>query len=238
MTLLVANTDARESDRVNHPKYLTHHAETLLTLLDLDEESLRFAHHDASDWEGLDELVELAHELAGDDSDLLSILNAILKACMKDDHDELARATSFLPASEWFVGKYVISAWRSSLGKIWYSTLMERFEADEKLKRCAEELRKGEENWTAGSYAHMAVATADFSPEFDARLQRQLMPDWKTQIMRYYERRNEPGHGKLRAIRHLDAFRDEAHRGLLRELMETSTLCWSARQAVEQQASS
>ncbi len=238
MTLLVANTDARESDRVNHPKYLSHRAETLLTLLGLDEESLRFAHHNASDWEGLDELLRLAHELAGDDTHLLDTLVGILKACMKDDHDEMARASSFLPASEWFVGKYVISAWRSSLGKQWFTVLMQRFEAEEKLQRSAEELRKGEENWTAGSYAHMAVATADFSDEFNARLQRQLMPDWKTQIMNYCERRNEPGHGKLRAIRHLDAFRDKSHRELLRELMETSTLCWRARRMVEQQASS
>lgn len=236
MTLLVANMDARESDRVNHPKYLSHRAETLLTLLDLDEESLRFANHDASDWEGLDELLRLAHELAGDDSALLDTLIDILKACMKDDHDELARASSFLTASEWFIGKYLVSAWRDSLGKQWFTTLKQRFEADKKLKRHAEELRKGEESWTAGSYAHFALATADFSDEFDARLQRQLMPDWKTQITRYYERRNEPGHGKLRAIPHLDAFRNESHRELLRELMEASTFCWRARRAVEQQA--
>lgn len=233
LTLLVANTDAPESDCVNHPKSLSQRAERMLTLLDFHEESLKFATHDAADWEALDDLVNHAHELAGTDKKLLATLISILRACMRDDHDELARATSFLSDSEWFIGKYVIYAWRVSLGENWFNQLKEVFDADPKLARSAEELRKGEEHWTAGSYAHLAKETANVSEEFDARLKRQLMQDWKRQIMRYYERRNEPVHGKFRSIPHLDVFKDKAHRTRICELMETSVLCWHARRVVE-----
>jgi hypothetical protein len=226
MTLLIANVDARESDRVNDTRSLSRRAENTLELLDVEDDPSKFTTLNMHDWDALAELVERAHELAGEDVTTLPSLLDLLRACLKDDHNELARALAFLPDSESFLAEYVIRAWTATIGDHWFNELTRQFAADPQFARSAEELRKDKETeWTAGSYAFFAVNTAAFSELFDARLKRQLSADWKDQMLLYAELRNRPAHGKLRAIGHIDMFRDRALRELLDQLIDVIALC-------------
>jgi hypothetical protein len=234
MTLLVANVDAEESDGVNDARSLSRRSENTLELLNVEDGPSKFTSLGSHDWDALAELVDRAHELADDNISMLPRLLAPLRACLKDDHDELARALAFLADSESFLAEYVIESWMSTLGKDWFRKLKQHFEVDQGLARSAEELKKDkDEDWTAGSYAHFARATASFSDLFDARLRRQLSPNWKQQMLQYAELRNKPAHGKLRAMGHLDTFASEPLRGLLDELLDVIALCSRFRHFAE-----
>ena len=234
MTLLIANVDARESDGVNDARSLSRRAEKTLELLNVEDGPSKFTNLGSHDWDALSELVDRAHELADDNVSMLSRLLAPLRACLKDDHDELAGALAFLADSESFLAEYVIDSWTSTLGKHWFNELQRHFNADPKLARSAEELKKDkDEEWTAGSYAHFARATASFCDLFDARLKRQLLPSWKQHMLQYAELRNKPAHGKLRAMGHLDTFASDPLRGLLDELLDVIALCSRFRHFAE-----
>jgi hypothetical protein len=236
MTLLIANTDARESDWVNHPQPLPRRVEHTLNLLALEDGPAKFPNLTTRDWDALYELVQHAHELAGEDGVLLLKLLDILRACLKDDHDELARALAFVSDSEWFFSKYMQRVWALTIGDHWLNELKKQFAADSSLSRSSEAIKKDKAKWTIGNYAYFAVATATFNKVFDARLRRELIPDWKTQVIRYAELRNEPAHGKLRETEHVDAFRLNSLRSLLLELMDVAALCSRCRHAVEAEA--
>jgi hypothetical protein len=240
MTLLVANTDARESDQVNQKKPLTRRAENTLRLLALqDEPASTFANLTQRDWDSLNELVERAHEIGSTDQVLLLWLIDIYRACVKDNQDELARAVAFITDTEFFVAEYMVFAWSDVIGDHWFSALRRAFNGTAGYERHAAEMdRNKDEDWTAGSYAHLAVGTVEvdepYSELFDARLRRQLMPDWKQRIMAYAKLRNGPAHGKLRRVEHLDAFRVDELRALLLELMDIAAFCSRIRRAAEE----
>jgi hypothetical protein len=236
MTLLVANTDARESDRVNHPHSLPQRVEHTLKLLGIDDGPTKFPNLTTRDWDALYELVQRAHELADDDGVLLLKLRDVFRACLKNNHDELSAALAFISDSEWFFAKYMQGTWALTIGDYWVTELKRQFSSDPRHSRSAKEIEKPKDKWSLGNYAHFAVATKSFhdvGKVFDARLKRELMEDWATQVIQYAERRNEPAHGRLREISHIDAFQLDSLRSLLLELMDITALCSRCRKVVE-----
>ena len=237
MTLLIANLDALESDRVNDSRSLSRRAEQTLELLGVENNPATFTNLNSHDWDALAELVESAHQLAGDDESTLRRMLAILRACMKDDHDELASALAFLPDSESFLAEYAVRSWALTIGNHWFNELKRQFSSGgSDLQRSADEIQKPKDKWTAGSYAHFAVNTASFHSLFDARLKRELSVDWKAQMLSYADLRNHPAHGKLRALGHVDTFRQAPLRSLLDELLDVTALCSRFRRFAEEYA--
>ena len=227
MTLLVANTDAPESDNVNDKQALSEADQTSLALLDRDNDDssalnailVRLTQAERT---ALNELVRRAYELSQGDLVLRRKLNDMICACITNDHSALSSALAFLLDFEWFLGEYLKPAWAAIFGEDWVSRLLDDFRQCG-LTREIEELGKPQKDWTLGSYVHMAIATSDFSELFESRLVRQLGPEWKTQMRLLLPLRNSFAHGRLRKIQRLDVLTGESFK-FLNELMDVATL--------------
>jgi hypothetical protein len=91
------------------------------------------------------------------------------------------------------------------------------------MSRSAEELSRPIDNWSLGSYVHVAVATARISDVFAGRLEHQLGPAWEQQMRLLVPLRNSFAHGRLRRIARLDVLTGESY-ALLEEMMDVASL--------------
>jgi hypothetical protein len=234
MTLLVANSDAAESDNVNDPAPLSTDDQDILRLLDLPEtgpallESLPGKQRHA-----LYTLVQSVYKQSEGDSQLREKLRDLLRASVKNDREQLGAAIVFLLDFEWYLSEYLKRAWASAYGENWINRLAEEFASNDKTESYEETVRKPAD-WTLGACVHMAIASASANTEVKAQLTRELGPEWPAQMRTLVELRNLLAHGKLRRIDSLDDFTGEWGK-LLSDFMSVAALHFRCERLVNKE---
>jgi hypothetical protein len=209
-TFLLANVDARESDNLNDPDLtgLTVNDARVLAsdILNLGSDATSiFAGLPGDEREALHALLAKAHSISLGDKHLRARLRTLLRACLKNDRDEVTASLAFLLDTEFFLGEYLKRAWASLYGSDWIGHLSSSFAQRAETERYAAEIREPA-RWTLGPLIYMSRAAAELDPQADALLTADLGLQWKTQLSRLLETRNHIAHGQLWRIKRLDQF--------------------------------
>lgn len=206
MTLLIANTDARESDNINDFLPISLHENNDAELLDLDNAGV-LARMPQTNRMALHRLVVQACELPDTDTALRGMLLAILRATATNNYTALQDALGFLLAFEPLLKKLLLREWVASFGNDWYGAIKTKCMESDHWRRHGEEMEKTKiEQWTLGTYIFTALAACDFEPGFRGRLAAQLGDDWKKDVERLLDRRNDLAHGRVYEFVQLDTY--------------------------------
>ncbi len=208
-TFLLANSSARESDNINGLRQTGFTRDDLHELtsdvLGLGPDATDiFARLPPGQRDALHSLLVRTHEIARDDDALREKLRTLLRACLRNDPEEVTAALGFLFDTEYFLGEYLKTAWGQRYGD-WMSYLAKEFERAPGTARYATQVR-APEDWTLGTLVGMISATAETDPKLDALFGQDLGPRWKTQLLRLREIRNKVAHGQVRRETRLDDF--------------------------------
>lgn len=236
MTLLIANTDAQESDQINSTKPISHIDDNILELLGLDDpaclEALAVA-----DRMALHELMVQMYELATADGPLRTILREILVAAIRDDPSdrrEFQKALSFMLEFEVYLTEYIDQLLSDTYGKgKWLPRLREtcRESTIQKWKNHAKEMDKDVAKWSLGTFIHTAQAASKFAPYFAKQATQTLGRNWSGRAFAVLDLRNDVAHGRLHKIKYLNRFSDPFVSAFLRELIDAAefwSLCFLA----------
>jgi hypothetical protein len=230
MTLLIANTNARESDSINAFEGLSHEDEHVLELLNLpagSPELLKLTPDQRTAFRGL---ISATTDIAGGDLALREQLRGLLKACLLDDRTTVGASIATLLEFEWLLGEYLklrvwpevySNNWRVELGQLFDDT-EDASESGIKSKRYKEMLERPD-SWTLGPIVHLAIDSAELDARIAARITHQLGQGWQGRLRKLLDVRNYLAHGGLRKVDSLYDFQSEWGRRLL-ELMEVLAL--------------
>jgi hypothetical protein len=223
MTLLIANTNARESDHVNDPAPLTLEENTDLEILGL-EDAAPLVQLQPSHRLALHGLIIKACQLPGNDHELRAKLLKSLRASVLNDFSELRETLSFLLDFEHYFRTQMINEWTEVFGNDWFNVIRSKCEADPRWQEHAEKMKQPIPKWTLGTYKFTALACSSFSPEFKARIERELGENWAVETDNHLPIRNALSHSSLVARRQINSF-DAEWVDFLDRAMSAALLC-------------
>jgi hypothetical protein len=245
MTLLVANTNARESDNANDVEALNDDDELSAMQLKLPDAAhgcLKSLPKD--DRRALHRLIHDAFQLSalasGEDEDLLTKLRQLLSASVVNDAEAVLASVSFLIESEWLAGAYLKRTWAHILDTDWMVILDKKFakaageSSTEKERGYYEVLSSAvrrPKEWTLGTIVNLAIASARLDLKIAGRISKDLGEDWKREIHTLHEMRNFIAHGHTREVVRFDDF-DGEWGEKLRDLTRAARLHYRFEQTI------
>lgn len=222
MTLLIANTNARESDHVNDPTPLTLDENNDMEILGLDDPA-PLVRLEADQRLALHGLIVKACTLPANDGDLRQKLLKILRASVLNNQAELREQLSFVLEFEFYFRTRMISEFTAIFGNDWFNVIKAKCEMDPRWQDHVKKMSEPIPKWTIGTYKFTALACCSFSPEFKVRIEKQLGEDWSVETDNHLPIRNEVSHSLRAERQQIDSF-DEDMVGFLDRAMRATVL--------------
>lgn len=210
MTLLVANSRARESDNINDVARLTAEDDVVLGLLKLDAGGpALLAGLPPAQRQALHALVEDVYRRSVDDLQLREKLRDLLRASLENNFDEVRNTLVFLLDLEAFLTDYLVKrAWPAGYGPDWTTALAQELEEADEGSFHSDLLRKIDK-WTLADCVKMAVRSAEVNADVNLQITKDLDSDWKPQMYVLKRIRNAVAHRELRETGSFDEFTGE-----------------------------
>jgi hypothetical protein len=196
MTLLIANTDAREWDNVNDLYALTGDDSATFDLLELEEgDEALLAELSGDQREALNRLVTTVHAISVDQPSIAARLRPLLRSSLKADKETLMASLAFFLEFEGFLETYLKRVW-GEVYKDWPTELAADFEQADIQPLSPGDMKP--DKWTLGGMYHAALNSAKANNHLAHRFHLQLGDDWETKMGVLAELRNLIAHAGLR----------------------------------------
>lgn len=193
-TLLLADLDSIESDNINHFGVLSVPTERSSDFLGYESDAA-LAELSESQLVDVNRLTAEAISMSRNDDELGARLARVIRACVDGDDIQLRRELSFLLDVEWLLASYMKRLWAECSGPDWikvFAAGLQTMGMDEEAGLIAQP-----KTWTLNDVIRLARASADVSQEVNVRLAAVLGNEWKQDLTRLRDLRNNFAHGRM-----------------------------------------